>query len=194
MKAGARVVLLTLVLAAVAVLLATPKEGLVALPGKINGFTWYRCTLSTYESFPTTEDECKKWGGCKYQGKFALYGDRKFTKDWVSRRNIASVHSADFRAWKNRWVRIVFRNAVIMDVKIIDMCADGDTPSKYDCTANKKKAFRNAFNNQPTGFLLDLEKHTAARLPGFNGLEPAYFRPISARDVNAASLRGSVRY
>lgn len=128
-----------------------------------------RVTLTEYESFPAANSaECTQWSGCKYKGKFALYGDAQLPAWWVKERNIAAVHVADGAAYLGKWVRILYKGR-LTDVRIIDVCSDGDTPNG-ECTTNK-----NWPPNKPTGFLIDLEYHTARRMGFTEGRGEAKF-------------------
>ena len=147
---------------------------------------WRPTTLTTFESYPAlNSQECIDFKGCEYKGQFQRTGTKRHTLNWVKDRNIASVHSADFSKFKGdkEWVRVKFRGRTL-DARVMDACADKDTKSKKDCTDNKKKS----------GFLIDLEKYTAARLGYSDGSHEAIYKMIAAKDVIKANLRGSKMY
>ena len=143
--------------------------------------SWRRATLTVYESYPAPgSSECNGYNGCYWSGQFAAQS-KKRPKTWVAARNIVSVHSDDFKTWKNRWVRISYNNRFI-DCKVIDMCKDSDTFNKKQCSKNRDWNGNN--------FLLDIEVHTARRLNFKEGMANCKFMLISHRQ--AKYLHGSV--
>lgn len=134
---------------------------------------WKRATLTVYESYPTTAEECDKYSGCQWMGRFAAQAQQR-PKQWVAARNIVAVHSANFNTWRNRWIRIRYMNRFI-DCKVIDMCKDSDTESGQECTVNK--------NINDNGFLLDIETHTAQRLGFTAGMDNCRFTLIAPNQV-----------
>lgn len=128
---------------------------------------WRRATLTWYESFPTSEEECEGYQGCKWEGYFAAYPTKR-TKQWVAWRNIVAVHSKHYNAYKNKWVRIRYGNKFI-DCKVVDMCKDSDTESGKQCSVNRDYDTNN--------FLLDIESYTAKRI-GFRGMDTCHYTII----------------
>lgn len=163
-------------LAALSVAATWHREGLTTLPPP------RRVTLTTYESYPrcctdrrANQKECRDFSGCEYKGKFKLMGDGVVMPEWwVRGRNIAAVHSAD-ASYVGKWVRIAYNNR-FHDVKIIDVCSDGDTKNG-ECTFNKSK-WRPP-GRTPTGFLIDLEANTARRMGFTKGIDEARFTVLS---------------
>lgn len=134
-----------------------------------------RCTLTWYESYPTSKEEANDWNGDQWAGYFkGIRGKRDLW--WVQNRNIAAVHSAHYPKFANKWLRVTWRNRVI-DCKVIDMCSDEDTDNKKACSDNLRWPAK-----KPTGFLVDLEIHTARRL-GFNGMDVASYQVIQPSQV-----------
>ena len=148
---------LALVAAVLVMVHRRPIEGMIT-------YATQKATLTTYESYPTTHKECNEFSGCEWKGWFAAYNKKK-SLDWVVARNIAAVHSDDFKEYKNRWIRIKYRNKYI-DCKVIDMCKDSDTDSGKECSTNR--------DYRGSGFLIDLESFTAKRL-GFKGMDVVKF-------------------
>lgn len=148
------------------------------------------CTLTWYESFPTTDAEASQFSGDKYEGQFASLDEAR-DKWWVKNRNIVAVHSDKYRAYVNRWVRVYWGGKVI-DCKVIDKCADDDTRDQHgnkinQCSKNRDWPLRN-----PTGFLIDMEIHTAKRI-GFDKVGKAVgaYKLISSKQVKTENLHGA---
>ncbi len=118
--------------------------------GSAGSAVWRKSSLTTYESYPAPGSaECVQYNGCTWAGQFAAV-DGVMTEDWVKAHNIASVHSKDYPTYRLKTLRLR-SGAQQIDVVVYDMCADTDCDGC--CTANAAS----------TGFLIDLEKYTAAR-------------------------------
>lgn len=175
-RALAPLVVAAVVAVALAGLALWRREGMAA-PGAAAARRMRPVTLSVYESYPALGSrECLEFNGCKYRGKFSLWGDRVVPEWWVKTRPLAAVHIEDARYKAangkyegppkdmGKWVRISYNNR-FQDVMIVDACSDGDTKNG-DCTKNKKL----------NGYLIDLEVNTARRLGlGPNSLVNATF-------------------
>jgi hypothetical protein len=110
---------------------------------------WQQANITTFESYPTSEEECVEFSGCDYAGHFA--GVRgKQTLEWVMANNIAAVHSDHWGDYELKTLRV--RNEwTEIDVVVYDMCSDADCDGC--CSRNMSE----------TGFLIDLESFTADR-------------------------------
>jgi len=120
------------------------------------GDTWKTANLTVFESYPAPDsNECIESNGCQWAGQFAGLNGKQ-TEEWVKNNNIAAVHSDDFAALKGKTIRIRKGDKTI-DAVVYDMCADSDCDGC--CTQNLGSE----------GFLIDLEKYTAARLGATSG-------------------------
>ena len=148
---------------------------------------WNAAVATTYTSYPACckpgfkgpdRSECTQYNGCKYQGMFAAFADKK-SEDWVRANDIVAVWQApnsqnrkEWAAkWKNRRLRI--RNpktGKVMVVTVVDTCDDADC--KGCCSRNAHKS---------TGTLIDLEINTAKRFYDGNvdGLADIEWQPVS---------------
>ena len=130
-------------------------------------------TATTYTSYPECckpgfrgeRSECDDYGGCKYQGMFEAFPDKK-SQEWVRSNNIVSVfqspNSQNRKEWDSKWKnkRLRIRNpktGKVMEVTAVDTCDDGDCGGC--CTKNA---------NKNGGTLIDLEMNTAKRFYGGN--------------------------
>jgi hypothetical protein len=113
------------------------------------GLEWHQANLTTFESYPTSQEECVEFNGCSYAGQFAALAGTK-TEDWVMSNNIAAVHGEHYGAYKLKTLRLR-GNGESMDVTVYDLCSDSDCDGC--CTRNMSE----------TGFLIDLERYTAER-------------------------------
>jgi hypothetical protein len=120
--------------------------------------TWQRANLTTYTSYPAKgSDECIHYNGCFWEGRFTAFGDhQKMPPAWVAAHNIASVRFDHFNERAFRTLRVKAGRREI-DVVVYDSCADSDCNGC--CTRNSSE----------TGFLIDLEVHTAARFGVYDG-------------------------
>ena len=108
-------------------------------------------------SYPAPgSEECIEYNGCEWAGQFSALPS-KMPESWVQANNIASVHSKDFAAYKLKTLRLR-QGTKQIDVKVYDMCADSDCSGC--CTKNSSS----------TGFLIDIEKYTAARFGTKSGV------------------------
>jgi hypothetical protein len=139
--------------------------------------SWTAANATYYESFATCcqgtpvydpkapKDECTKYNACTYLGQFTGL-DGKLTYEQVKARNIASVFHAptqknqkrDMAWWKStikgRRIEVRYgKKTMILDA--LDTCGE------WDCD---RCCSKNA--HQTTGWLLDLEIHTAKRFWG----------------------------
>ena len=143
--------------------------------------TWQKATATYYTSYPECCDdktadqtECRDYSGCKYQGQFAAFSEKK-SKSWVQKNDIVAFYQAPNSKnrkewgskWKNKRLRIRNpKNGKTMEVAVVDTCDDGDCGG---CCS--KNANRNG------GYLVDLEWHTAKRFydtnnpPGMQTIE-----------------------
>jgi hypothetical protein len=123
------------------------------------GLTWQRANLTHYTSYPERgSEECVKYSGCYWEGKFTAYGDyEKKPPAWVEAHNIASVRFDHFNKLAFRTLR-VRSGKHELDVVVYDSCADTDCSGC--CTRNSRE----------TGFLIDLEVHTADRFGVYDGI------------------------
>jgi hypothetical protein len=112
--------------------------------------TWQRANLTTFESYPTSEEECVDFNGCQWAGHFAGVRGQQ-TLEWVQENNIAAVHSDDWGTYELKTLRLRNEWGSTIDVTVYDLCSDSDCDGC--CTRNKSE----------TGFLIDLEVHTAQR-------------------------------
>jgi hypothetical protein len=123
------------------------------------GLTWQKANLTNYTSYPARgSDECVNYSGCYWEGKFTAYGDyQKKPPAWVEEHNIASVRFDHFNKLAFRTLRLKSGKRQI-DVVVYDSCADSDCSGC--CTRNSRE----------TGFLIDLEVHTASRFGVYDGV------------------------
>src|SRR5262245_64445571 len=85
------------------------------------GLEWHQANLTTFESYPTSEEECVDFSGCDYQGRFAALGGKK-TEEWVMANNIAAVHGDHFDDYKLKTLRVRSGGEHI-DVTVYDLCS-----------------------------------------------------------------------
>jgi hypothetical protein len=123
-----------------------------------DGLGWQRANLTTYTSYPAEgSEECIKYNGCYWRGRFTAFGDHvKKSPAWVAEHNIAAVRFDHFNERAFRTLRLRSGRHSI-DVVVYDSCADTDCDGC--CTRNSSE----------TGFLIDLEVHTAARFGVYDG-------------------------
>ena len=113
-----------------------------------NQLNWRKAEMTWYESYPEPgSEECIKYNGCFWEGKFTYFGDEKKSLEWVANTHILSVHSKDFEKYKGKVLRLR-KDGRQIDAMVYDMCSDDDCDGC--CTENCKE----------TGFLIDLETHT----------------------------------
>lgn len=155
-------------------------------PTKAAKGKWKRATATYYTSYPecchdasADQSECKDFSGCKYEGMFAAFPDKK-PKAWVEANNIVAFYQAPNRKnrdeWDSKWKnkKLLLRNpqtGTTMEVTVVDTCDDDDC--KGCCSANA---------NKNGGYLVDLEYNTAKRFwggPTFNGLQPIEWQVVS---------------
>lgn len=129
---------------------------------------WNLATATYYSSYPeccsnkaADQTECRDYSGCKYEGKFAAFGDKKMDKKWVENTNIVafyqSPNSKNRQEWSSKWKnkKIRLRNPKtkkVMEAVILDTCDDGDCNGCCSTNANRNG-----------GYLVDLEINTAKR-------------------------------
>jgi hypothetical protein len=119
---------------------------------------WREANLTWYESYPEEgSEECIEYNGCEWAGWFAGLPD-KMSPEWVAANNIASVHSDVFGTYKGKTLRLRGPAGQEIDAVVYDMCSDDDCSGC--CTQNM----------QQTGFLIDLEIHTADRFGVYGGV------------------------
>lgn len=82
----------------------------------------------------------------------------QMSPEWVAANNIASVHSDVFGAYNGKTLRLRGPGGQEIDAVVYDMCSDDDCSGC--CTQNM----------QQTGFLIDLEIHTADRFGVYGGV------------------------
>ncbi len=117
---------------------------------KKGSLTASKSELTWYTSYPDpNSEECIKYNGCNWAGQFAALNGVQ-PESWVKANNIIAVHSKDFNTYKLKTLRITSGYRQI-DAKVYDMCSDTDCDGC--CTQNA----------QPSGFLIDMESHTAER-------------------------------
>lgn len=128
--------------------------------GKVdsNGLVWRYANVTTYESYPDPgSEECVVYSGCEYAGHFAgLPGQQSY--EWVRSTNIAAVLAQHFDQYNGKTLRIRNEWGGELDVTVYDMCSDSDCGGC--CTRNASE----------TGFLIDLEIHTAERFGTTHGV------------------------
>ena len=141
-----------------------------------DGLPWRKANLTHYTSYPERgSEECIRYSGCYWEGKFTAYGDyEKKPPAWVEAHNIASVRFDHFNDLAFHTLR-VRSGKHELDVVVYDSCADSDCSGC--CTRNSRE----------TGFLIDLEVHTADRFGVYDGVvewacldceaDPAKFPP-----------------
>jgi len=128
---------------------------------------WNKATATWYTSYPecchdksVDQTECEDYSGCKWEGMFAAFDDKK-PKSWVESNNIvafyASPNSQNRKEWDKKWKnkQLVIRNPKTgkeLQVTVVDTCDDSDCSGCCSKNANKNG-----------GFLIDLEKNTAQR-------------------------------
>jgi hypothetical protein len=118
-----------------------------------DGLVWRRANLTTFESYPTSEEECVDFSGCDYAGRFAAVGGKQ-TLEWVEAHNIIAVHGDDFDTYELKTLRIRDDDGDEIDAVVYDLCSDSDCDGC--CTRNSAE----------TGFLIDMESFTAERFGG----------------------------
>ena len=119
--------------------------------------TWRAARLTNYTSYPEEGSaECIEFNGCAWAGHFAGIRGQQ-TREWVASNNIAAVHSRDFETYRLKTLRVRHEGRQI-DVVVYDLCSDSDCDGC--CTRNAAE----------TGFLIDLEVHTAERFGTYNGV------------------------
>ncbi|MBN2526392.1 MAG: hypothetical protein JXR76_08360 [Deltaproteobacteria bacterium] len=119
---------------------------------------WQEANLTWYESYPEEgSEECDEYNGCEWAGWFAGLPDQ-MSPDWVAATNIASVHSDVFGEYNGKTLRLRGPEGQEIDVVVYDMCSDDDCSGC--CTQNMRQ----------TGFLIDLEIHTADRFGVHSGV------------------------
>ncbi|MBN2342099.1 MAG: hypothetical protein JXX29_19310 [Deltaproteobacteria bacterium] len=119
---------------------------------------WQYANLTWYESYPEEGSaECIEYNGCEWAGWFAGL-DEQMTPEWVESHNIAAVHSDHFSTYNGKTLRVRFGDEHQIDVVVYDMCADSDCDGC--CTDNM----------YATGFLIDMEIHTAERFGVMGGI------------------------
>ena len=112
--------------------------------------------MTNFESYPDkNSEECKKFNGCKWAGRFAFV-EGKMPESWVKSHNIIAVHSKDAQKYKLKTLRLK-QGSHQIDAKVYDFCSDSDCHGC--CTQNCKK----------TGFLIDIEKYTMQRFGSGEG-------------------------
>jgi len=122
---------------------------------------WKRADLTTYESYPDPNSpECIVYNGCTWAGLFAFLVGKQ-PKKWVRANNIIAIHSKDADKYRLKTFRIK-QGTHQIDATVYDKCADTDC--KGCCTDNSRK----------TGFLIDMEKHTAERFGSGSGVVEWY--------------------
>lgn len=136
--------------------------------GDGGGGGWNTATATWYSSYPACctpgfkgdRSECEDYSGCKYQGMFAAFDDKK-PEEWVKSNNIVAFfqppNRRNRREWERKWKnrRLRLRNpdtGKVMEVTVVDTCDDKDC--KGCCSRNAR---RNG------GTLIDLERNTAMR-------------------------------
>ncbi len=131
----------------------------VAALSKTAQMTWYeswpRCC---YDKNAPNQDECTKYNGCKWAGKFA--NGESLSLNEVKNTPIISFFDSNnptIKYWEknyqNRKVKIT-KNGKTFTAIIKDTCSDADTKNN-DCTRNAKG-----------GFLIDVEYWTAKKYLG----------------------------
>jgi len=129
----------------------------VGSPDNDCGSPWYTASLTSYESYPTSEQECYDYNGCEWQGQF--YGlDGVKSEQWVSEHNIVAVHLKDWDWLGNHQLRIRQGGHEILAMAY-DACSDDDTASGSACTDNLGD----------NDFLIDMEKYTMNRFGSDSG-------------------------
>jgi hypothetical protein len=119
---------------------------------------WREANLTWYESYPEEgSEECIEFNGCEWAGWFAGLPDQ-MSPEWVAANNIASVHSDVFGEYNGKTLRLRGPGGQEIDTVVYDMCSDDDCSGC--CTQNMRQ----------TGFLIDLEIHTADRFGVYSGV------------------------
>jgi hypothetical protein len=122
-----------------------------------DALVWRRANMTNFESYPDPgSEECIEYSGCDYVGQFAALDDTQ-SLDWVSEHNIAAVRFDHFGEYELKTLRLRSGDKTI-DVVVYDECADTDCDGC--CTENSSE----------TGFLIDLEIHTADRFGLHDGI------------------------
>lgn len=132
--------------------------------------SWQKATATYYTSYPecchnksVDQSECEDYSGCKYEGMFAAFPDKK-PKEWVESNDIVAFYQSPNdrnrkewgSKWKNKKINIRNpKNGKVMTVTIVDTCDDGDCSGCCSKNANKNG-----------GTLVDLESNTAKRFYG----------------------------
>jgi hypothetical protein len=118
---------------------------------------WQSANLTNFESYPEEgSSECIDFNGCEWAGYFAGL-DGKQSYEWVRDNNIAAVRSDHFDQYSHKTLRLRDGDRTI-DVKVYDLCSDNDCSG---CCSQ---------NSSETGFLIDLEIHTADRFGTHHGI------------------------
>ena len=121
------------------------------------GTPWYTASLTHYESYPTTDEECNDYNGCQWAGQFYGLEDQQ-SPEWVENHKIVAVHMKDWDWLGNHQLRIRQGNHEII-ATAYDACSDDDTDTGSACTDNLG-------NND---FLIDMEKYTKDRFGSGSG-------------------------
>ena len=134
----------------------------VAAFAKTAQMTWYesypRCC---YDKKANNQEECSKYNGCKWAGKFAN-GEKLSLKEVKSTPIVSFFdaknpsQSAWEKKYKNKKIKVT-KGDKTFTALIKDTCADKDTQNN-DCTRNSKG-----------GFLIDVEYFTAKNYLGGKG-------------------------
>ena len=116
---------------------------------------WNKANLTYYTSYPEKgSEECKKYNGCKWAGRFSAVSGRK-SREWVASHNIIAVHSKDYEALKLKKIMLRKGKKSIV-ATVYDQCADSDC--KGCCTKNLRY-----------GHLIDIEENTMKRFGPHSG-------------------------
>jgi len=137
------------------------------LPAAVNG--WHKANLTMYESFPTSDEECKKYNGCDYPGMFAFL-DKPQTLEWVKSHNIISVYTDSTSKYALKTLRLR-KNGKTFDAVVYDTCDDKDCNGC--CTINAKKGGLN--------FLIDMEQYTVNRFGSFDGEDVVEWKCLNCK-------------
>ncbi len=117
---------------------------------------WNKANLTYYTSYPEKgSEECTKYNGCKWAGRFSAVSGRK-SREWVASRNIIAVHSKDYEELKLKRILLRKGNKSII-ATVYDQCADSDC--KGCCTRNLRY-----------GHLIDIEENTMKRFGPHSGI------------------------
>jgi hypothetical protein len=101
------------------------------------------------------KSECTDFSACKYSGDFAAIGHKSF--DWVKKNNIVAFYDDSDPEGKNfkkkyggKTIKLI-KNGKTFNAIIADTCGNKDC---NDCCRK---------NSKPSGYLVDIEYHTAIR-------------------------------